>query len=524
MRRWRATSFLAVTAARARRAGVLRAALAVALAIAASPAVAPALDFHAGDTSAHVGGALAGWHVFRLDPDSPRERPSGRLDLRLDATRGEHLHFFTAIRAGYDGKIGNPDRGNPILDLDDAYQDKDLYVDFDEAYLDVYFESFEVRLGKQKVSWGQLDDLQPTDHLNPEDLTEFYFRPELDRKIGIPALRVTGYRGPWIADLVWAPTYTAYRLPNREDRWFPPLLEVPTLVDTPLGPVPVRTRYPDVDPPPYTLASSDVGLRVTRFLAGAELSGTVFHGWDKLPTFKADATATVVPTGIAESPAAPSVDLRVRPSLHRITVVGADVAVPVWLLALRAEAAWIHGRFFPLLIRDQVGQDPRLVATVREAVGRVARSGRAETLALPLPATELERESVQFGVGVDYFVRESTSRRLTGSAVLARAFVLLQLIETVIVDHDAPFISDRIEHLVALTLRQSFRDERVLGELKVAMNPNHGDYFVWPQLTYKLTPELQALLEARLIGGDPDHQIGQYRDRDGIRIGFRYLF
>ncbi len=498
--------------------------IAGALASVAPARVAGALDFRAGDTSVRIGGALAGWHVFRLDPNTPRERPSGRLDLRVDAERGERLHFFTAIHAGYDGTIGNPDRGNPLLDLDQIYQDKDLYVDLDEAFLDVYFESFEVRLGKQKVSWGQLDDLQPTDHLNPQDLREFFFRPELERKIGVPAVRATGYRGPWVADLVWAPTYTAYRFPNRDDRWFPPLLRVPDRVETPLGSMPIETRYPDVRPPPLTLASSDVGLRVTRFLGGAELSGTVFHGWDKVPTFSADATATVVPTGLAEAPAAPSVDLRVRPSLHRITVVGADLAVPVWLLALRAEAAWIHGRFFPLLIRDQVGSDPRLVETVRAAVERVAQSGRAETLALPLPAAELERDAVQLGIGIDYFVPEPLSRRLVGNDLLAQAFVLLQLIETVIVDHDAPFISDEVEHLVALTLRQSFRDERVLAELKIAINPNHGDYFVWPQLAYKLTPAWHALFEARVIGGDPNHQIGQYRDYDGIRIGFRYLF
>ena len=32
----------------------------------------------------------------------------------------------------------------------------------------------------------RLDELQPTDNLNPEDLTEFFFRPELERKIGVP--------------------------------------------------------------------------------------------------------------------------------------------------------------------------------------------------------------------------------------------------------------------------------------------------------------------------------------------------
>ena len=175
MRRWRATSFLAVTAARARRAGSCarrwpsrsrsprrRRSRRRSTSTPATPRRTSAARSRAGTSSVSIPTARAS------------ARPA-RLDLRLDATRGEHLHFFTAIRAGYDGKIGNPDRGNPILDLDDAYQDKDLYVDFDEAYLDVYFESFEVRLGKQKVSWGQLDDLQPTDHLNPEDLTEFYF-------------------------------------------------------------------------------------------------------------------------------------------------------------------------------------------------------------------------------------------------------------------------------------------------------------------------------------------------------------
>jgi len=533
-----------VTLRRARHRARQSAAIAIALTL-ATVGSARALDARADDTATSIGGrgadvgagsvgpgrapirlggALAGWHVFRLDPDTPRERPSGRLDLRIDAEHGERLHFFGAIRAGYDGKIGDAERGNPLLVLDEVYQDKDVFVELDEAYLDLYLETFELRVGKQKISWGQLDDLQPSDHLNPEDLTEFFFRPELERKIGIPAVRLTGYRGPWIADLVWAPVYTAYRLPNRDDRWFPPLLQVPDRVDTPLGSVPVRTRYPDVDPPPYTLASSDVGLRVTRFLGGAELAGTVFHGWDKSPGFHALGTATVTPTGNPEMPAAPSVDFRIMPSLHRITVVGADVAVPVWLLALRAEAAWIHGRFFPLLIRDQVGHDPRLVEAVAESIARVARSGRAETIGIPLPATELERESLQLGVGVDYFVSEAVSRRLVGDAWLARAFVLLQLIETVIFDHDAPFISDRVEHLLALTLRHTFRDERVLTELKIAYNPNHGDYFVWPQLAYKLTPSLHALFEARIIGGSPNHQIGQYRDHDGIRVGFRYLF
>jgi hypothetical protein len=94
----------------------------------------------------------------------------------------------------------------------------------------------------------------------------------------------------------------------------------------------------------------------------------------------------------------------------------------------------------------------------------------------------------------------------------------------VIFDHDAAFVSDEIEHLLGLTLRRSFRAERLLVQVKVGYNPNHGDVFVWPQLSYKLTPTLHALFEARVITGSRSHQIGQYRHNDGILIGLRRFF
>ncbi len=489
--------------------------------------VAPvrARDF-LGPDHVDLSGTLTGAHVFRLDPDTPREWPSSTLDLRLDAERGDLGRLFAHLRAGYDGKIGDPDeRDRPFLTLDEVYQDKDLFLDLDEAYVEIPIGALELRVGKQKISWGQLDEIQPTDNINPEDLTEFFFRPELERKIGVPAVSLAGYRGPWTVEGVWAPWYTANRLPHRRDRWFPPLLIVPSRIDTAFGQVPVRTHYPDVDAPPRTLASSDAALRVRRFIAGAEVSASVFHGWDKAPTYGAHGTATVVPTGDPTRPVAPSVDLSIPPSLHRITVVGADLAVPLWLLALRAEAAWIHGRFFPLLLGSSFGRDPRLTAVVAGAAQRVAMSGQPETVRLPIPQPELERESVQYGVGVDLSVNEPLSRALVGGEGLAGTFLLLQLLETVIFDHgNAPFISDGIEHVIGFTARRAFRGERLETQVKVAYNPNHGDTYVWPSATYKLTPNLHLLLEARVIAGSRTHQIGEYRDYDGILVGLRRFF
>lgn len=292
---------------------------------------------------------------------------------------------------------------------------------------------------------------------------------------------------------------------------------------TPLGTIPVHTHYPDVDEPPRTLASSDAALRLGRRFGSAEVSASVFHGWDKTATFGATGTATVTPTGIPEAPAAPEADIRIRPTIHRVTVVGGDLAVPLWLLALRAEAAWIHDRAFPLLLRDQVN-DPRLLAVVGAAVQRVAASGVAETVALPLTPIELERDAVQWGIGFDFTVPGPLARRIPHGDVLTGTFLLVQLLETIIPDHDPRFIDDQVENVLGFTIRQSFRDERLTAELKVAYNPGHGDYYVWPQLTYRLTENLHVLFEARVLGGSATSTIGQYRDHDGIKIGLRHFF
>ncbi|MEO6025938.1 MAG: hypothetical protein ABIR79_03610 [Candidatus Binatia bacterium] len=483
-----------------------------------------AIELRLPDGGLSLTGGVTAWDVFRLDPDTPSERPSGVLDLRFDASRTDRFRLVAAIRGGFDGKIGDPHRGNPVLALDEVYQSKDVFLSIDEAYLELYpFLNVEVRIGKQKVSWGQLDDVQPTDHVNPEDLTEFYFRPELERKIGVPGIRVLGYRGSSTIDFVWNPIFTAYRFPARDDRWFPPLLTVADTLETPLGTIPVRTRYPDVDEPPHTLASSDVALRLRQFHEGIDMSLSVFHGWDKSPSFAASGTATVTPTGDPSAPVATAADVAVRPSLHRITVVGADLAVPFLWFALRAEAAWIHGRAFPLLLQN-VARDPRLLGVVGAAAERVAQSGREETVDLPIAPIELERDALQYGIGFDWVVTEQVSRRLIGGESLAGTFVLVQLIENVIFDHDADFISQQVEHLLGSTIRQTFLDERLSLQLKAAYTPNHGDFFLWPELGYKLTSNLIGILEGRILGGSRTQPIGQYRDYDGIRVGLRWAF
>jgi hypothetical protein len=72
-------------------------------ALLASGAPGAAIELNAGGVRGRLTGALTGWQVFRLDSDTPRELPSGALDLNLDAVRGEHFRLFSSLRAGFDG-------------------------------------------------------------------------------------------------------------------------------------------------------------------------------------------------------------------------------------------------------------------------------------------------------------------------------------------------------------------------------------------------------------------------------------
>lgn len=51
-------------------------------------------------------------------------------------------------------------------------QEEIFDFDVDEAYLDYYGDSFDLRVGKQRVSWGTAVELNPTNILNPVDLSE----------------------------------------------------------------------------------------------------------------------------------------------------------------------------------------------------------------------------------------------------------------------------------------------------------------------------------------------------------------
>jgi len=90
-----------------------------------------------------------------------------------------------------------------------------------EAYINMYFESSDLRIGKQIISQGRTDAAFITDILTPINLSEFLTIQTEDLRVGIPAAKYTRYFGSNFVEIVATPIFQSNTLAKPGSRWFP---------------------------------------------------------------------------------------------------------------------------------------------------------------------------------------------------------------------------------------------------------------------------------------------------------------
>lgn len=109
---------------------------------------------------------------------------------------------------------------NKIIN-DYTKQNHDYTLDFNEAYIDIFFTKSDVRIGKQIVNQGRTNGTFITDIISPVDISEFLTIDIRDIKSSIPAIKYNRYFGSNFLELVISPIFQSNILPNPESRWFP---------------------------------------------------------------------------------------------------------------------------------------------------------------------------------------------------------------------------------------------------------------------------------------------------------------
>jgi hypothetical protein len=469
-----------------------------------------------------LSGYLEGRAIYAMDRDTPEENPSEELGLELKASASSWLSTKLFLQAIDDGKVIDP--GNKCLfnQFDRIYQDKNPYVNINEAYIDIYTGKVDLRLGVQKFAWGRLDEINPTDNLNTEDLTEGGTNDEIDRKIGVPSVKMNVYSDFVNIELGWVPVYVPYRLPDPEERWFPGVLKPPEIVETntAVGKIPVSTTYQDIELPDFSWDNSEIGVRVSKYIAGCDLSFSYFRGYDPMPLTNAPVDLTVELIDPLALDYTIKADVTMVPEIHMMDVYGFDFTTTISSFTLRGEYAYFRNKYFNQKLDSVLKQlvtKEKQDEIYQEFMDNYFASGGKDRIQVFHidPHVPLQEDSMKYGLGLDYIYGDTS--------------VSVQCIQEFIPDYneDMPiyFSKNGFDTMLTFLFKQFFLQNTMEFNMRAAYDLNFKDSILKPSLKYSFTDYLQGTLGMILISGKEDDSIfGQFRNNDEVFVRIRCTF
>jgi hypothetical protein len=126
-----------------------------------------------------------------IDPAAGTQ-PVGELRVRLFAERRDEIGAHLRINlAGYvDGLIADrTNTGSVRLNADPTSLARDAIVRPADLYVDVVTSRFDLRAGAARLVWGRLDEFQPTDVVNPIDLSRFLMEGRSEARLAVGLVR-----------------------------------------------------------------------------------------------------------------------------------------------------------------------------------------------------------------------------------------------------------------------------------------------------------------------------------------------
>jgi len=317
------------------------------------------------------------------------------------------------------------------------YPNQEMEIGLREAYLDIYFNTVDLRIGKQQIIWGKADGVFITDIISPKDLSEFLLRDFDEIRMGITALKANYYLDDNTFEFVWAPYFSSTQMPGESSTWFPQL-------DFPVPPV---FDYSQKEVA-AALKNSEVFAKFSAITSAIDFEIMAGYMWDDDPTMHI--TKPINPqthqlTGIT-----------VAPRHHRLGLAGGSFSSTLAGYVLRGEGAYYNGKYFN-------SEDPTL------ADGTV------------------KKNYLHYLIGVDYTLWDI---RLSS-----------QFIQQTILNYDEPIKNDEYENTMTVLASKDFLRETLRLELFSYIGLNNSDALIRPKITYDLADGFELLLGANIFVG-----------------------
>ena len=209
---------------------------------------------------------------------------------------------------------------NPVFNYN-ALNDN-LDITLRQAYMDIYFDNFDLRIGKQQIIWGKADGVFITDVISPRDLSEFILPDFEEIRIGTNAVKFDYYLGNSTFEAVWIPTFQATILPKENSIWAPKMPDFP---------MPVNYDYSNAEVE-NKLSESEIALKYSYLGSAIDFELMAAYMWDDNPAMH-----------IYQQP---DTTLLIKPEYHRLPLAGASFSKAVGGAVVRGEGAYYFEKWF----------------------------------------------------------------------------------------------------------------------------------------------------------------------------------
>ena len=369
------------------------------------------------------------------------------LDLKLKRT-DDNVSFFA----------------NPFIY---QYPNQDVSLGLREAYMDVYFNTMDLRIGKQQIIWGKAEGMFITDIVSPKDLGEFLLRDFDEIRTGITSLKANYYLGDNTVEMVWIPTFTPTIMPNETSIWSRiPEFPLPITIDESQKEIPGRLENSEG----FIKFSGMSSLLDYEIMAGVM--------WDDDPTLH------IVPIITVDNPT--PTGLRLSPIHHQLTLMGGSFSSELGGLILRGEGAYYMGKQFSALNPEQMN----------------------------LPTSLLEKDYAHYLIGTDFSI--GTTRFST------------QFIQRAILDYDDLIVQEELDNTMTFLANRTFLQETLTLQLFGYVGLNNEDALIRPSLTYDLADGFEILAGANIFVKNEESEtaglFGHYDENDMVYVKVKYSF
>ncbi len=442
-------------ALRRRRSGAVAAAL-VLLALGAQPVSA---QFVAAPSTGHLS-VFADYVPNRSDT----------IELRARAFVEEKIELSPRVRVTASGFVeGLVALRPPALDATGAAQRnvRDAVVRVQDARIEIDAGRVDVRAGFARVVWGRLDEIQPTDVINPLDVSRFFFegRSEARLPVALVSARVFVSDSASI-EAVYVPVFRRGRFDQLAESSSPFLPEL--RIGSGAGPC-VGLGCATLPPvlidrePAFRGSNGQGGARFTATTGRVDWSLSAYHGFE--PFALQQSLPSAIPGRLVFASSHP-----------RFTMIGGDFEAVQGAWGLRGEVA--------AFTRDNF---------------------QSRQLAI------VEGSSIDAGIGVD---RTAGDYRISGTVLFHRE------------GYDRPLdaIRDRADVSLIVSADRSFARERYQVRAFGVANTSQGSGFARAIATAGLRDNVVLEGSTGWFLGESDDLIGRFSDSDFAYLRLKYYF